>query len=544
MLFCEISRILARYLLMFSIVLCIPLGVGIYFQFIAAAETHPQPHATLSFFITLLISLALAGLCKLLGRKSSGTLYRKEGILAVVIIYCISILLSSVPFMLSKTLTNPIDAIFEATSGLTTTGATVIAAKTYDANGAETYTTVSPPNQRATSYQFYGNITPLKDGKGQLLTGLDAVARSLIFWRGFLQWVGGVGIIVLFIIVLPALSMGGKFLYELEMPGPEKGGLSPRIKDTAITLLKIYLTLTLFACFAIKCAKPALSIFETICLGMSTISTGGFTPTSTSLTGYQNRALEVIFMVFMFLGSVSFVCYSQIVRGRLRKAIDPELKMYLGLLIFFIFLMTCNLWHHPISLLDPSQGTYSFHQALYYGTFQVISATTSTGISNANYDVWPMSSQLLLVLLTYVGGMSGSTSGGIKISRHMILLRAIIHKIESIFRPETIRVLRIGEREIAHSTISMVLIFICTAVALSVIGTYIYVLQGLDPDSAVQLISSLVNNAGLSFGGADSSLPYTFLPPFSKVIGIIWMVLGRLEFFSILVLFVPAFWEK
>ncbi len=183
-------------------------------------------------------------------------------------------------------------------------------------------------------------------------------------------------------------------------------------------------------------------------------------------------------------------------------------------------------------------------EAISYGAFQAISAQSSTGFSLVNYDLWPFAAQLVMVILMYIGGMSGSTTGGIKIIRYAIILKAIKHKIETLFRPEAVRALKVGEREISDKTAMTVLTFFCIAILMAVAGAYLLVVNHCDPQTAIGTISCMINNTGLPFGGIGSMGSFAFLPSFSKIVCIFWMMLGRLEYFTLLVLLTPAFWRK
>ena len=196
--------------------------------------------------------------------------------------------------------------------------------------------------------------------------------------------------------------------------------------------------------------------------------------------------------------------------------------------------MSLPLWHGATSLTD----------ALAQGSFMTISAQTSTGFSLISYDLWPFVCQLLMLILMFIGGMSGSTTGGIKVIRYFIVLKLIKNKIESLFRPEVVRCLKVGDKEISAKTASTVLTFFCIVIFLVIIGTYLLVWDNHDLVTAIGTISCMINNTGLSFGGIGSTESFAFLSPFSKIVCILWMVLGRLEYLSVLVLLVPAFWRK
>lgn len=534
MIYSEISRVLGRYLMYLSGILLIPLGVAILYDFYFDEKIYFKTPATFAFLETLAICVILSALFRTLGKKSTGRLHRKESILLVAIIWFLTATIGALPFIQTNVFSNPVDAYFESMSGLTTTGCSIIQPKAYDSDGQEIPVTFENPLDPAIKYTFYGTVAPLKDpDTGVILKeGLEALGKPLLFWRCFLQWLGGMGIVVLFIAVLPALAMGGKFLYESEVPGPNKEGMMPRVTETAGFLWKIYLGLTVAQIILMLTSDPTMSLFDATSLSFSTISTGGFTVRNDGLASYHNISWAI--GLFMILGSLNFSLYFFCLRGKFYRLYEPEFFYYLITLVFGCLLMTWNLWrvHFP------------FSEALGQGSFLAISAQTSTGFAIANYDLWPFTCQMLLIVLMYIGGMSGSTAGGIKIIRYVIVLRILKNKIESLFRPEAVRVLKVGEREIPDKTAMTVLTFFCIVISLSIIGTYFLVLDGSDPFTAIGIISTSMNNGGLTFGGIGSTGSLAFLSNFSKTVSILWMALGRLEYFSLLVLLVPAFWRR
>ena len=535
MLYREISRVLGRYFLYLAGILVIPLLVAISYEFFIEKTIYFSVPATFAFLGTIGICLICSMLFQWWGKKAHGTLYRKEGILLVVSIWFLTAAVSSCPFLMTKTIKNPIDAYFETMSGLTTTGATIIYPKAYE-NGAEVQATIKNPLDPSLTYSFYGTVDPLTNPEtGQIVkTGIEALGKPLLFWRSFLQWLGGMGIVVLFIAVLPALSMGGKFLYENEMPGLSKEGITPRIKETASLLWKIYLGLTFLQVLLLKLTSSAIPLFDAITLSFSTISTGGFTVTNDGLVSYPGIATAIIVAIFMIAGSINFTFYFHCLKGKFYRLYEPEFFLFLVILFFGCLLMSFPLWHGATSLAD----------ALAQGSFMAISAQTSTGFSLISYDLWPFVCQLLMLILMFIGGMSGSTTGGIKVIRYFIVLKLIKNKIESLFRPEVVRVLKVGDKEITSKTASTVLIFFCIVIFLVILGTYLLVWDNHDLVTAIGTISCMIKNTGLSFGGIGSAGSFAFLSPFSKIICIFWMVLGRLEYLSLLVLFVPAFWRN
>jgi trk system potassium uptake protein len=481
----ELSRVLGRYFFYLAAILLLPVAVALFYE-------KGFGNASLAFVTTMGLCLACGAFFRLQGKDSSRALYRKESILLVVIIWFLTAAIGALPFLLTGAISSPLDAYFEAMSGLTTTGATIL----------------EPAH-------------------------IEMMGKPLLFWRSFMQWLGGMGIVVLFIAVLPALAMGGKFLYENEVSGLSKEGMTPRIKETASLLWKIYLGLTILQVVLLKFSVPAISLFDAVTLSFSTLSTGGFTPTSDGLLSYGSSATYWIVAIFMILGGINFTLYFHGLKGKFYRLYEPEFFLYLVILSIGCLLMALPLFLTP---------HYSLFEALKQGSFMAISAQTSTGFSISTINTWPTICQLLMVILMFIGGMSGSTTGGIKVIRCFIVLRVIKDKIESLFRPELVRSLKVGERAIAPKTSMTVFTFCGIVILLVTLGVYLLVLDHLEPFDAFAIISSMINNTGLILSGASGSV--AFLSPFSKIVCIVWMVLGRLEYLSILVLLVPAFWKN
>lgn len=545
MLYRDICRTLAFYMWVLIIPLIFPLFIAMYCDLIIGPEEYPQPPCTAPFLITILITVVLGGIFKYIGRKGTGQLYRREALLLVLIVYLITPAIAGLPFFLSKTLNNPLDCYFEAVSGITTTGATVMVAKNYDPQtGKEIPITKTVEAGAKKTYSYYGTIKPVIDVKtGQQLVGLEAVSYSLRFWRGFLQWLGGGGIIVLFVAILPALGVGGKILFQTEVTGPRKESMFPRIKETASKLWKIYLFLTALEVLLLMITNNGISLFDAITVSFSTISTGGFTPRNGGIAYYESVNTDLVIMVFMILGSVSFALYFACIKGKFNRLNDPELKTFLSIILISCILATWLLTGHTRHILEPREGggLFSLPGALLYGSFQVISMQTSTGFSTADYDLWPFATQVLMLILMYVGGMAGSTAGGIKVVRQQTFFRIMLNKIESIYRPDTVRTYRLGTSVIDHRTATTVLCFFMIAASLTIIGTFLLVLNQVDPETSLSTIGCMVNNVGIAFRMGSEG--FAFLPPFAKIISILWMVAGRLEYFALLIAFIPAFWR-
>jgi trk system potassium uptake protein TrkH len=542
----EIFRLLSTYIWILIIPLLLPLLLAIYCDLIAPEGSFLQPHSTLAFIATILVTIFIGGLFRFIGRNSTGQLYRREALLLVLAFYFITPFISALPFYFSGTLENFTDAYFEATSGFTTTGATVMEGKKFDSEKGTETLIVKNPNGN-TTYSYYGTITPTYNPKTKEMvsTGIEAVALSLLFWRSLIQWLGGCGFIVLFIAILPALGVGGKILYQTEMTGLSKEAIMPRIKETASQLWKIYLGLTLAQVIMLFFVGKNMSLFDAITISFSTISTGGFAPSNGGIADYHSAAVDYIVMFFMILGAINFGLYFFVIRGKFLRLKDPELRTFLLIILFATALSTWQLMGKEVHSLSAAgeKGALSFFGALRYGAFQVISAQTSTGFATANYDFWPFAIQVLLLNLMFVGGMGGSTSGGMKVVRQQTFFHILLNKIESIFRPDTVRQYRIGTAVIDTNTATTVLCFFMIVASLTISGTFLLVLDGVDPETSLITISCLVNNAGMGFNASGPTGSFAFLSPFGKWLSCIWMIAGRLEFYTLLIAFIPAFWR-
>ncbi len=529
------AKILSRYLFYLSLLLSVPLAISIYYQIFP--EFHPQPSSTFAFLATMTISSTLAFVLWTIGRNESfaESPSRRESILIVVLIWIITSIISSLPFSLSGTL-RPLEAYFEAMSGLTTTGSTMICAKAYDPlTQKEIPIRLTNPHVPDKTYIYWGTVAPIRDPDTNLIlySGVEAVGKALLFWRSLLQWIGGMGIVVIFLTVLPALGVGGKLLYQMETTGPIKDGITPRIRETASHLWKLYTFFTLLEIGLLVWTNQEMTFFDALCTSLSNISTGGFSVRNESIASYHSAATEAIVIVFMIIGSINFALYFHLLRLKFSRVYVPDLFLFLGIAVLGCLAVS--------SFLIPELGVA---QAFRQGCFQALSLQTSTGFFTANYDRWPFAAQMFMLILMFFGGMSGSTAGGIKTSRFYIAYKILLHRLESIFRPDSVRKLYIGKNEVDDKNALTVLSFFCIVAFFTVLGTMSLVLDGIDPETSLGLMASLLNNTGLAFRAAGPTESLAFLSPFSKIFCTFWMLLGRLEFFIVLLLFLPSFWKN
>lgn len=520
MLYREILRTLGVFFLYFALVFIIPLLFSLYEGELIAKD----------FLIAAVVSLIVGRGLLYLGGKSTGAFYRREGIASVVLIWFLVPAISALPFLTSGTIDNPFQAYFEMVSGYTTTGSTALQAKAYNEQGKEIPIVHTIPGVLPTTYTFFGNVSPLRDEAGKVVKeGVEAVSRTLLFWRNFTQWLGGGGIIVLFVALLPALGIGRKVLYQSEVSNQNQEGMIPTIKETAINLWKIYLFLTVAEIAILMATNLTLPLFDAVSITFSTLSTGGFSTKNQSIAGYHNSATEWVVIVFMVLGSVSFSLYYFLFKGKFYRLVQPEFLVFMVSLVIFSGLAIASLGDHG-----------SMRDAI----FQMVSAQTSTGFVTADFNIWPYSIQLLMIISMYIGGMAGSTAGGLKIIRHIILFKSAQYRAESIFRPERVRIFKVGGREVETNVALSVLCFFLIAMAMSTLATLVYVYDGIDPETALGLTSCMLNNTGMSFRMAGPEFSCAFLSDFSLLLSSFLMIFGRLEYYAVLSLLIPAFWRQ
>ena len=469
----------------------------------------------------MLISMAIGGSVALalwlIGRRGEGLdfLGRREALLLVALSWLLGAVLAALPYYL-WTLLNPgpvdephifdsfIACYFEATSGLTTTGATV-------------------------------------------LSDIDALPQSLLLWRATTHWLGGLGIVVLFVAVLPTLGVGGKRLFQAE-PGPQKTGVRPRIVDTARMLLIIYLGMTLAGVLALRLA--GMKWFDSICHSLSMVATGGLSTRDPSIGHYDKISIELVCLLFMLLAGVNFALFFQMTRGRLKSVgKDVELRVYLALKVIVIVLVTLNIWGAQIATTAGEAVDATIGQALRYASFQTIALHTGTGFVTADYDPWPFFSRALLVGLMFIGGCAGSTAGGIKVIRFWIALKVIAASLEKAFRPQVVRPLRVGAGMVDDEMKLGAVTYFLLVIVLFAIGAVLVALfesnnGGTDFMTAMSASISTLCNVGPGLHEVGATKNYGWFTDPSLAVLSLLMVLGRLEVFAIFVLFVPSFWRQ
>lgn len=492
----------------FAVAMIAPLCCGLWYGEYAAVG---------AFAASIAISAAVAAFLMWIGRKAPDTMYQRESLTLVGVTWILAAGLAAIPFVLSGTLSNPIDAYFESMSGITTTGSTV-------------------------------------------LQDIEGAPRCILFWRSMTQWLGGIGIAVLFVAVLPYLGAGGKQLFKLEAPGPESQTFRPRIRDTAAFLCRLYLgmSLVLFIILMIEGMSP----FDAACHTFATVSTGGFSPRQTSLAAYDSVAIEMTITAFMLIAATNFGLYFAALRGHgsvIWK--NTEFRVFLAIFAGASVLITLNLMGvhgNPGEELGTAikqgfegtryenieQRNYGFVEAVRVASFQAASIMTTSGFVTADFDVWPHFSRTLLLVLMFVGGCGGSTAGGFKVVRVIMLFKMAFWRLEQTFRPKTIRVVRIGGEVVDDEIQRRVSGFFVLYLGWFAFGTLLLSAFGLPFETSISAIMATMNNIGPGMGLVGAVSDFSLLPMPVKLFLSFCMVLGRLEIFTICVLFIPSFWRS
>ena len=446
------------------------------------------------FLLAAAISSGTGVLVMFATRKHSRELKPRDGFLLATLSWVLMSLSASVPLLLAIPGLSFTDAYFESMSGLTTTGSTI-------------------------------------------LTGLDSLPHSINIWRHTLHWFGGLGIIVLAVAILPLLGVGGMQLYRAEAPGPVKDEkLTPRITETAKSLWVVYTVMTIAGIAALRAA--GMTWFDAICHGMSALSLGGFSTHDNSLGYYNSLAIELVMCVLMVAASLNFarhfIALRRLTLQPYRK--DPEARAIGAVLLVSIIGITLLLYFH---------GTYpQFSTALRHATFNVISMATTTGFVTENFETWPAFAPIWLLFLTCIVCSTGSTGGGIKMFRTLLLSRQAGRELKLLVHPSAIWPVRIGGKpvpdHIGGSVLAFIFLYFMTVVTL----TFAMLLTGLNFDSSFSAIVASINNAGPGLAAVGPSHNFSELTDTQTWICTAAMLVGRLEIFSVLVLFTPVFWRK
>ena len=440
------------------------------------------------YTVLLMIPIALI-LIKIKGKKNE--IYAKEGFLTVGLAWIVISFFGALPFVFSGAIPSLVDAFFETSSGFTTTGASI-------------------------------------------LTEIQSLPKGILFWRSFTHWVGGMGFLIFILALMPTFSGNTIHLLKAESPGPTPGKIVPKIKQTAKILYAIYFVLTLIETIFLKSA--GLSWYDSIIHALGTAGTGGFSNMNASVAAFNNPAVEWIITIFMLLFGVNFVLYFQLIRGNVKAFFkSEELKWYLIAVFASIIIIAVN-----IIPFNHGDVTKSIRDS----AFQVSSIVTTTGYATVNFNLWPTLSKVILIMLMFMGAMAGSTGGGIKTIRIVIIFKAIRREIDKILHPRRVKSVKIDGNVVEEETISGVFLFIFAYIIISLIAIFIVSFDNFDVTTTVTSVIATLSNIGPGLEMVGPAGNFSAFSDLSKLVLSFCMLAGRLEIYPMLILFSPSLWKK
>lgn len=446
-----------------------------------------------SFGITILVTLSVAAVFWFFSvPRARSHLSIRSGFLLVSFVWIAVTLVGALPYMISASIPSFANAYFESVSGFTTTGATILA-------------------------------------------DIEALPRSMLLWRAFTHWLGGGGIIVLSIAVLPLLGISGAQMMKAETTGVKKEKLTPRIAQTAKYLWFLYMSLTVILIAFL--VYGGMGFFDAVCHAFSAIATGGLSTKNASIGHFNSLYIDVVITVFMLIGSINFVLLIKAARGQLGSVFrDSELKAFLGIYIVSAALITFFLYRG---------GDYErWQDALRYGSFQAASILSTTGFATADFEKWIPAAQAALFILFFIGGCSGSTSGGVKVVRYVVMVKQLFIEMKYLIHPRAVYTIRLNnapvERRIVYSVMGYFSVYIFTVLT----GTIVIATCGADLFSSFTGVLGTIGTVGPGFGTFGPSKNYSALPDYGKYVLSFVMLVGRLEFYTFLIIFTPWFWKK
>ena len=442
-----------------------------------------------SFMITFAAATAI-GICMvLIFKPKSKVIYSKEGFVIVALSWVLMSLIGALPFTLSGEIPSYVDAVFETVSGFTTTGASIV-------------------------------------------TNVEAMSHGTLFWRSFTHWVGGMGVLVFIMSFLPLMGGSTINLMKAESPGPSVSRLVPHVKDTAKILYRIYLVITIIE-IVLLCIF-GMPMFDSLTLTFGTVGTGGFGIHNDSIAGYS-PVLQNIITVFMILSGVNYVAYFYIMTKQLKEIFKvEEIRVYFGIILGAGTFIALN-----IRSLYGSLG-----EAFRHAFFQVGSIITTCGYATTDFDLWPETSKMILVLLMFIGACAGSTGGGFKISRLLILCKAIPKQLSLVIHPREVKVIRMDGKPIDHNTLRSTNVYLAIYFFILLVSTLLISVDNFNLTTNFTAVASTLNNIGPGLDGVGPTRNFGMYSDFSKFVLMFDMLAGRLELYPLLILFMPSLWRR
>ncbi|WP_319508334.1 TrkH family potassium uptake protein [uncultured Methanolobus sp.] len=472
-----ILNVLGGLLRFLAAIMLVPLFVALYY----GDSLYP--------FLAAIIITGLTGILLSYYYKATDEWKAREGFAIVAFGWLAAAISGSIPFMVDGF--SPINAIFESMSGFTTTGATV-------------------------------------------LVDIEAHSRSILFWRSMIQWIGGMGIIMLFIAILPKLGVAGRQLFRAETPGPTEDKIKPRIRETAKILWLVYVFISMLEVIALLLAK--MSLYDAVTHTFTTMACGGFSPYSQSIAAFNSPLIEGIITLFMFISGANFALhYRTLYTNRQSLLKDDEFKFYLLVTVIATLLLTFSLWS------DMGETVLT---AFRYAVFQVVSIITTTGFATADFNMWTDSAKIVLLAVMFIGGCAGSTSGGIKVVRFLLLLKYAQRALFKSIHPRAVKPIKLNNKTVPDDVMQAIVSFVVIYFMIFAISTGLLSLMGIDIISSITSSIATLGNIGPGFGLVGPMANFAAIPFVGKIVLIANMWIGRLEVFTVIVMLTPEFWKR
>lgn len=463
------------------------------FMLLTAAVAAIYGEYDLPYFLwSALICIATGVLLWLTNHKAQRSIGKREGYVIVAMVWVVFSFFGLLPFWISGAIPSFTDAFFETMSGFTTTGSSI-------------------------------------------LDDIEALPHGMLFWRSIIQWLGGMGIIVLSLAILPVLGVGGMQLFIAEVPGPVPDKLHPRIAETAKRLWGIYVVYTLLETLLLWAG--GMTFFDAICHSFTTMATGGYSTKQASVAFYDSAFIQYVMIIFMFIAGANFTLSYSAFNGRFSRIYkDEEFRYYLGFVVLVSLLVAAVLYISG----DVSTVEKSIRDAF----FQVVSLITTTGYATADYLVWVPTLSIIMFMLMFIGGSAGSTGGGIKVVRIVILLKNAYFELKRLIHPNAVIPVRFNSKAVSSSVVTNVLAFIVIYMLIVGLSMIVMSVMGYDLDTSIGAVATCIGNIGPGLGEVGPAANFAHIPDFGKWFLSFLMLMGRLEIFTVVLLFSPYFWKN
>lgn len=443
-----------------------------------------------AFAITIIITLIIGLFSKFIKPKRKN-IYARDGFAIVAIGWLVVSFFASLPYVLSGAIPSMVDAFFEASSGLTTTGSSIV-------------------------------------------KNVESLPNGILFWRSFTHWIGGMGVLVLTLALLPSAKAGYLQIMKAESPGPNPGKLVPKISQTAKILYGIYIVITAVEIILLKIA--GMPLFDSFIHTFGSVGTGGFSSKALSIGSYHNLAIEIIITIFTFACGINFSLYYQVIKGNIKDALkDQEFRFYCGVVLIAIALITIDIHGSVFS---------SIGESLRHSSFQVVTIITTTGYSTTDFNLWPTFSKMILLSLMLIGGCAGSTAGGIKNIRILLLFKVIKRELLKIIHPRAVYTVKFGGKTVEEENLMSIAAFFFIYIIIFIINTFIVSLDGFDMVTTISAVATTLGNVGPGLGLVGPMGNFSQFSVLSKIVMSFGMIVGRLEIYPILLLTMIPFLKK